>query len=177
MSRKYKFRNSKGLYFISFAVQNWIDLFTRNEYRDILVENLYYCQRNKGLEIFAYCIMTNHVHLVIRANGKQSLPDILRDFKSYSAKGLIKAIKDHPKESRREWFLDKFWNITENGYRVWRGDNKPIELCSNFVIDQKIEYIHNNPVKAGIVIRAEAFVYSSARDYAGDKGYLEILTL
>ena len=63
MSRKYKFHNPEGVYFVSFAVQSWVDVFTRNVYKDILIENLIYCQNNKGLEIFAWSIMTNHVHL------------------------------------------------------------------------------------------------------------------
>lgn len=175
MSRKYKFHDPEGLYFVSFAVQEWIDLFTRNEYKDLLLENLKHCQQSKGLEIFAWCIMTNHVHLVIRSKGLQSLPDILRDFKSFSTKCLIRAIKEHPKESRREWLLEKFWNKSENGYRLWRGDNRPIELWSNPVIDQKINYVHMNPVKAGIVFHPEDYVYSSARDYAGKKGYLDVI--
>jgi len=81
MSRKYKFHNPEGVYFVSFAVQGWVDVFTRNEYKDILVDNLKFCQENKGLEIFAWCIMTNHVHLIVRAKEGCSLPDILRDYK------------------------------------------------------------------------------------------------
>ena len=175
MSRKYKFLNSDGVYFVSFAIQQWIDLFIRNEYKDILVENLIYCQNAKGLQIFAWCIMTSHVHMVIQAKEKQSLPEILRDFKSYTSKQLIVAIGEHPQESRKEWLMDKFWNKSKQGYRVWRGDNHPIELWSNSVIDQKIDYIHNNPVKAGIVMRSYDYVYSSARDYAGDKGMLKVI--
>ena len=57
MSRKYKFHNPDGLYFITFAVQGWVDVFTHNEYKDILCDNLTYCQKQKGLEIFAWCIL------------------------------------------------------------------------------------------------------------------------
>ena len=119
--------------------------------------------------------MTNHAHLVIRSNGSQPLSDILRDFKSFSSKCLIKAIIEYPQESRPEWLLEKFWNKSENGYRLWRADNKPIELWSNPVIDQKINYVHMNPVEAGIVFHPEDYVYSSACDYSGRKGYLEVI--
>jgi len=61
MSRNYKFHNPEGIYFISFAVVNWLDVFTRNEYKSILIDSLHYCQQEKGLEVFAWCIMTNHV--------------------------------------------------------------------------------------------------------------------
>ena len=69
MSRKYKFKDNEKLYFISFAVVGWIDLFIRNEYKEILVESIKYCQQNKDLEVYAYCIMTSHVHLIIGSKG------------------------------------------------------------------------------------------------------------
>ena len=101
MSRKYKFRNPDGVYFVSFAVQGWVDVFTRNEYRDIVTDNLKYCQNKKGLEIFAWCLMSNHIHLVIRAKEGFSLSDILRDYKKFTSKAIIKAINRNVKESRK----------------------------------------------------------------------------
>ncbi len=175
MSRKYKFHNPEGVYFISFAVQGWVDVFTRNEYKNILVENLKYCQEHKGLEIFAWCIMTNHVHLIIRAGEDILVPDILRDFKKFTSKTIIQAISNNIQESRKEWLLQQF--KTDEGFRFWRGDNKPIELWSNKVIDQKINYIHNNPVEEGLVFRPEDYVFSSAADYAGEQGLLDVIVV
>ncbi len=175
MSRKYKFHNSDGVYFVSFAVRGWVDVFTRNEYKNILVENLKYCQEHKGLEIFAWCIMTNHLHLVIRAKEGYRLPDILRDYKKFTSKAITKAIADNYQESRKEWLLEQF--KTPEGFRFWRADNKPIELWSNKVIDQKIDYIHQNPVEEGLVFKAEDYVYSSAIDYAGENGLLDVIVI
>ncbi len=175
MSRKYKFHNPEGVYFVSFAVQGWVDVFTRNEYKDILVENLKFCQENKGLEIFAWCIMTNHVHLIIRAASNILLPDILRDYKKFTSKEIKKTIITNFRESRKEWLLKQF--ETPEGFRFWRGDNKPIELWSNKVIDHKIDYIHQNPVEEGLVFKAEDYVYSSAIDYAGEKGLLDVIVV
>ena len=175
MSRKYKFHNPDGVYFVSFAVQGWVDVFTRNEYKDILIENLKYCQKHKGLEIFAWCIMTNHLHLMVRAEEGYLLQDILRDYKKFTSKAIVKAISENYRESRKEWLLEQF--KTEQGYRFWRADNKPIELWSNSVIDQKIDYIHQNPVEDGLVFRAEDYVYSSATDYAGEKGLLGVIVI
>jgi len=67
MSRNYKFLNPEGVYFVSFAVVEWLDVFTRNEYKTILIDSLRFCQQNKGMEIFAWCIMTNHMHLIFRS--------------------------------------------------------------------------------------------------------------
>lgn len=175
MSRKYKFHNPEGVYFVSFAVEDWVDVFTRNEYKIILVENLKYCQEHKGLEIFAWCIMTNHVHLVIRANEGSKLPDILRDYKKFTSKAIIKAITENIQESRKDWLLTQF--RTTEGFRFWRADNTPIELWSNAVIDQKIDYIHQNPVEEGLVFMAEDYVYSSAIDYAGENGILDVIVI
>jgi putative transposase len=101
MSRKYKFRDQEKLYFVSFATINWIDVFVRSEYNEILLESLRFCQTEKGLEIYAWCIMPSHVHLIIGTTGKP-MQDILRDFKSFTSRSIKDEIKNHPGESRRD---------------------------------------------------------------------------
>ncbi|CAL2087385.1 protein of unknown function [Tenacibaculum sp. 190524A02b] len=81
MSRNYKFHNPDGIYFVSFAVVKWLDVFTRNEYKDILLKSLSFCQENKGMEIFSWCIMTNHIHLIFRSTQGQPPQLLLGDFK------------------------------------------------------------------------------------------------
>ena len=87
MSRKYKFLDQSKIYFVSFAVINWIDLFIRNQYKNIVLDSLSFCQQNKGLELFAWCVMTSHLHLIM-GTRKQNMEDILRDFKSYTSRQL-----------------------------------------------------------------------------------------
>ena len=178
MSRKYKFHNKEGLYFVSFAVVYWIDVFTREEYFAILTDSLDYCSKNKGMEIYAWCIMPSHVHLIFRA--KDNNPSaLLKELKTYSSKQLQKAIAEHNQESRKEWML---WLMERAGQKnsnvkhrqFWQQHNKPIELWSAAVIDQKIDYIHNNPVEAGFVSESHHWKYSSAINYSGGKGLLEI---
>jgi REP element-mobilizing transposase RayT len=178
MSRNYKFHNPEGVYFVSFAVVEWLDVFTRAECKDILLSNLAYCQQNKGMEIFALCIMTNHVYLVFRSLSDKKPEQILGDIKRHTSKQLIKVIVEKPQESRKTWLLEQFKkaglassNVRE--YQFWRHDNKPIELWSNKVIDEKINYIHQNPVEVGLVSKADDYLYSSAVDYAGEKGMLK----
>ena len=172
MSDKYKFKNIAGLYFVTLTVRHWIDVFTRTEYKDIIVENLNYCRKNKGLEIYAWVIMTNHIHLIIRAKEGYVLQDILRDFKKFTSKTIIKAIDENMNESRKEWLLRGF--KTNDGNRFWQEGNHPIELWTNKVFDEKLNYIHKNPIKAGFVFREQDFLYSSAADYAGENRVLEI---
>jgi len=180
MSRKYKFRNPEGVYFVSFAVVDWVDVFTRNIYKDIVVDSMVYCQKNKGLEIFSWCIMTSHIHLLIRSASGHSLSAILRDFKKFTAKELLKAIRENPQESRKEWMMAQFKRAAQKSsnvrdFQFWRHDNHPIEVWSNKVISQKVNYIHMNPVEEGLVLKPEEYPYSSARDYAGDKGLLDVI--
>jgi len=177
MSRNYKFHNPEGVYFVSFAVIEWIDVFTRNEYKDIILESLRFCLKEKGMEVFAWCIMTNHIHLIFRSE-KQKPELLLGDFKRFTSKEIVKAIQNNPRESRKEWLLEQFEKAgakTSNvkKYQFWRHDNKPIELWSNKVIDKKINYVHTNPVEEGLVYKPEDYIYSSAKDYSGEKGLLE----
>lgn len=178
MSRNYKFHNPEGVYFVSFAVVEWIDALTRSEYKDIVLESLRYCQQEKGMEVFARCIMTNHMHLVFRSIKGQKPELLLGDFKRFTSNSIVKAIEENPRESRKEWLLEQFRKAgakssNVNKYQFWQHNNKPIELWSNKVIDEKINYIHNNPVEEGLVFHPEDYMYSSARDYSGETGILE----
>ncbi|MFV0376508.1 MAG: REP-associated tyrosine transposase [Mangrovibacterium sp.] len=177
MSRNYKFYNPEGVYFISFAVVDWMDVFIRNEYKNIIIDSLHYCQKEKGMEIFAWCIMSSHIHLIFRSAGEQKPGLLIGDFKRFTSKAIVRAIIENPQESRKEFLLEQFrkaGNRTSNvdQYQFWQHDNHPVELWSNKVIDEKIDYIHQNPVEAGLVFRAEDYMYSSAADYAGEKGEL-----
>jgi putative transposase len=178
MSTKYKFQDQTKPYFVSFAVVYWIDVFIRKEYRNILLDCLQHCQKEKGFEIYSWVIMSSHIHLII-GSQKEKMGNIMRDMKSYSAKKLEKAIRNNPEESRREWIL---WMMKKAGkensqnkdFQFWRQDNHPIELSDNKMMEQKMNYIHNNPVLAGFTDASESYLYSSARDYVGIKGLLEI---
>jgi putative transposase len=94
MSRKYKFSDSDKLYFISYAVVYWIDVFVRKEYKDIVIASWQHCQQEKGLEIYGWCIMPSHVHMIIGSN-KNKLEEIVRDTKSYTSTQLKSVIKNH----------------------------------------------------------------------------------
>ena len=92
---------------MTFAVVGWVDVFTRKDYCDIIISSLRHCQMNKGLRIHAWCLMSNHIHLVI-STSKSNTSEILRDFKKYTGKKIIQAIENHAGESRKEWMLKIF---------------------------------------------------------------------
>jgi putative transposase len=158
--------STNDLYFVTLTVVNWIDIFTRRIYSDVVINGLAYCQQHKKLNIYAYVIMTNHVHMV--ANVEEgSLSDVLRDLKTYTSKELFKLISNNPQESRREWLVRAFEkagkdNPLNKAHQLWQNGNYPVLLYSSAVMDQKIDYIHENPVKAGFVGSAHEYWYSSA---------------
>jgi putative transposase len=170
MSRLLKIKDPHGVYFITCTVVDWVDVFTRPEYKQIIIESLRFCQQNKGLYIHAYVIMTNHLHLIVsRKNDAPPLSDIVRDFKKFTAQQLLKAIQV-PIESRRDWMLALFKragtkNANNQTYQFWIQDNHPVELFSLKFIIQKLNYIHDNPVSAGIVEAPHLYLYSSAEAY------------
>ena len=178
MSRKYKFHNKSGLYFVSFATVYWIDVFTRQIYFNVLVNSINYCRKEKGMELYCYCFMPSHIHLIFRSSNDKPM-ELLRDFKRYTSKLLINEITNNPQESRKEWLL---WMFKRAGnkksnvkkYQFWQHNNQPIELWSEKVLKQKIDYIHTNPVKSGFVTNPEDWKYSSARNFQDDNTVLEI---
>ncbi|MCH8903812.1 MAG: transposase [Bacteroidetes bacterium] len=178
----YKIRDQQAIHFITFAVVEWVDVFTKQVYRDIILDSLRFCQRKKGLVIYSWVIMSNHVHFILSAREGFNLSNILRDFKKYTSVNIMQAIKDNEQESRRERMLSIFRKVGKSNSRnernqFWRQDNQPKELDSNIMMDQKLNYIHDNRVKAGIVELPENYVHNSAKDYAGEKGLLEIAFL
>ena len=169
------------MYFVTFSVVYWIDLFIREEYKKIVLDSWKYCIANKGMELYGWCIMTSHVHMIIGSHADK-LERIMQNMKRHTSEKLHEAIKKHIGESRKEWLL---WlmeragkrNSNNMGFQLWQQDNHPIELGYSKIAWQKLHYIHNNPVKAGIVEKPEDYVYSSARSYQGMKGLIDVCYL
>ena len=180
MPTGYQIKNQHSLHYITLQVVYWVDIFTRKTYRDIIIESLQYCQQEKRLEIYAFVIMSNHIHLVVKSE-KLYLSDILRDFKKFTSKNIITAIESIT-ESRRNWMLRLFIHAArrqnkKGKYQVWTHENHAIELYSNEMIQEKVDYIHLNPVRSGIVHKPEEYLYSSARNYAGMEGLLDVILI
>lgn len=164
-------------YFLTFTVVGWIDVFTRKEYKIEIVDSLNYCINSKGLTVYAWCIMSNHMHIIASANDGYRLSDIIRDFKKFTAKKIIERIESEP-ESRRNWMLNQFEYAGKHlnrikKYKFWKDDNHAIELESH-MMDRRLAYVHNNPVEGMIVEEPEHYLFSSARDYCGVQGLVQV---
>ena len=174
------------------TVVDWIDLFTRLTQKQLIVDSLKYCQENKGLNIFGWCLMPSHLHLIANTKIPFDLDDVVRDFKRHTSKHAILLIQNEP-ESRRECLpalrlqaglLDKFAHAGKThpknkNHKVWRDKNHAIELFTEKVTWQKLKYIHRNPVVDKIVYNEQDYLPdnyrdSSARNYYGLPNVLEI---
>ena len=178
MPTGYQIKDQDAAHYLTFQVVFWIDIFTRKVYRDVIIDSLKYCQKEKGLEIFAFVIMSNHVHLLARSS-KGELSATLRDFKKYTSKKIIDTIIEE-KESRREWMLRLFAYAAKRqnkkgDYQFWTHENHAREVFSNTFIEEKVNYIHNNPVRSGIVTSQEEYIYSSSKFYTDEECILELI--
>jgi REP element-mobilizing transposase RayT len=171
--KRWHISDQYAAYFMTFTAVGWVDIFTRKQCAQIILDSFTYCQENKGLILYAYVIMSSHLHLIAAAqDGSAGLSAIVRDFKTFTSKKLIAWMKDNPKESRRYWLDVVFkyhakYNSRNNGYQVWQQYNKPMKCVTPKFTLQKLNYIHRNPVSSGIVDRPEDYKYSSARNYTG----------
>ena len=175
----YKIRNQNAVHFITFAVVEWVDVFTRQQYRDIFLEKVRATQKDSGLLLHSWVLMFNHFHGIMSARQSFELSKILGELKRSSSIEIMKSIELSETESRREWMLEIFdragsANSRNSKRQFWQQDNRPKECFSREFTEQKINYIHQNPVRAGIVDTPEYYLYSSARDYAGQRGLLHI---
>lgn len=177
MSHAYRIHKQDAAYFLTMTAVEWLDAFMRKESKMILCDSLNYCIDNKGLEVYAYVIMSSHMHMI--ASAKQgNLSDIVRDFKKFTSSQIIKTILNEP-ESRRDWMVPV---ISAGGKRqkkrsehqLWQYTDHAVEIYSPKFTLTKVNYIHNNPVEAGLVDRAIDYLFSSAKDYAGFKSPVNV---
>ncbi len=177
MKEGYIIRDQSKPHFITATVIDWVDVFSRKEYRDCIIDSLDFCIKNKGMILYGYVIMTNHIHLIIQSEeGK--LSDLIRDFKKFTAKTILNKIENGV-ESRTDWMLKRFEfacksHTRNEKYQFWQYGSHPEEIFSEKFMWSKLDYIHMNPVRAGIVSKASNYLYSSASNYVNDDGIIPI---
>lgn len=177
MKEGYTIKDQEKPHFITCTVVDWIDIFTRKVYKDIVVSSLDYCIKEKRMILYGYVIMSNHIHLIVQSKeGK--LSDLIRDFKKFTSKNILKAIQTEP-ESRRRWMLDLFKKAIEShsrnkNYQFWQYGNHAEEIYTLHFMWVKLNYIHLNPIRAGIVEKAQHYIYSSASNYVNQKGLVKV---
>ncbi len=173
----------QSCYFITFNTVDWVDVFIRPVYKQVIVHTLNHFIDNKGLIVHAWCLMTNHLHLIIQAKEGYVIAEIEKEFKVFTATKILEAIDTEP-TVRKEWMLKRFENFGNvlgllKKYHVWQNSSNPvfIDMKKTDTLLEHFTFIHDNPVRDRFVDNAVDYPYSSAREYAGMKGPVNITKL
>jgi REP element-mobilizing transposase RayT len=181
MPQEEQFLNEQqACYLLTFNVVDWTDIFIKPVFKQIIVESLNYFSTKKGLIIYGWCLMSNHLHLIAGTSKENSLSVLANEFKKFTTR-IIEQDMYAESETRRKWILKKFREATgplklSEKFRVWQTGINPVavDLKNPDVLEEQLEFIHNNPVRNKIVARPEDYLHSSAKDYAGTKGLVHI---
>lgn len=176
MSEKYKTFESDAPYFITMTIVRWLPLFHMPEFSSIVIDSLKHCITHKGLAIYGYCLMPDHLHMIAQS-GEGSLGSIVRDIKKFTAIKIAQVCKCDPtKTGYLDIFREEATHIERNTHiKVWQDGYHPEIIFSNDFFFQKLNYIHLNPVVGGLVSSPEEYYISSARNYAGLSAPLDII--
>jgi putative transposase len=171
---RYKIHENQAPHFLTCTVINWLPLFTRQETVQIILDALVWRQHHKNVKVYAYVILENHLHCILQA---EDLRQQIQDFKAYTAKAIIAYLEQQNVTKLLQ--LLKFFkkpHKADSTYQVWQEGSHPQLISSEEMLLQKLEYIHQNPVKRGYVDLAEHWRYSSARNYLGQLGLIPVYT-
>ncbi len=175
MSRsRYQFAEPDRPHFLTCTVVEWLPVFTRQEAVQILFDSWHYLQTNQGLQLYGFVVLENHLHVVAQT---ENLAVTWANFKSYTARRIIELLKAHHAEEllQRMRFARKA-KRNDREHQFWQENSHPQVIEGETMLRQKLDYIHQNPVKRGYVDETEQWRWSSARNYGGRKGLVEVFT-
>jgi len=171
---RYKIYDTRYPHFVTMTVVDWLSVFANPEVAAIILDSLRYIQEEKQAKLYAYVLMENHLHCVVQSDD---LSKMLQSFKSYTARAIV----DYFMEQKNVVMLsklkqNKLSHKKESEHQLWQEGSHPEEITSDEMMRQKIDYIHNNPVRRGYVDEASDWRYSSARNYEGKHGLVDVQT-
>jgi REP element-mobilizing transposase RayT len=153
-------------YFITTKIKNYIKVFETKLYFDIIIDNVNFYREKFGFKLWGYVIMPEHIHLMIHLGDKNDLSKIMEQFKRYTSKQMLKQLKKDKKSHLIKPFT--IANVKKEKHMVWEEGFRGLGIRSERVFNIKMNYIHNNPVKRGLVEKPEDYTYSSYRNYYCD---------
>lgn len=175
--------NQHACHYITFNTVDWVDVFIKPVYKRIIANTLNDLIATRGLTVYAWCLMTNHLHLLLQAKDGTGLSMIERDFKRITTTHILEAIYME-QELRRDWMLGRFEHFSQSlkkieKYQVWQSCSNPefLDFKQPMKVKEYLAYIHDNPVRDRIVLLPDDYVYSSAGDYAGRKGPVHVTVI
>ena len=169
---RYKICDTSMPHFLTMTIVDWLPIFANPDVAEIVIESLHYIQKKKNAKLYAYVLMENHLHCIVQS---EDLGEIIKTFKSYTARSII----DYYLERKNIVLLEKLKqnklrHKIESDYQLWQEGSHPEEIATDEMMQQKIEYIHNNPIRRGYVDEPSDWRYSSARNYEGKEGLVEV---
>ncbi|MGE0587709.1 MAG: transposase [Cyclobacteriaceae bacterium] len=147
--------------FITVTCLEWKHILQRDQFKEIIIESLTYLSSQGRVSVYAFVIMSNHFHLIWQVMGDHKREDVQRDFLKFTSQQILKILRNEKSDLLPELMV----NAKDRKYQVWERNSLGIPLWSERVFDQKLEYIHYNPVKAGLCELPDDYQYSSALFY------------
>ncbi|MBF8294452.1 MAG: transposase [Bacteroidetes bacterium] len=165
-----------NLYFATTTVVRWRPVFSSPAYCNILIDGLKHCITNKELHLHAYVVMPTHAHYIMSTDEGKNLSNVMRDFNTHTSREITALLLTERKSSTVRTFCEAAMEDDRgNRFKVWQRGFHPIAIESDRFYEEKLDYIHNNPVTAGLVEAPEQWEYSSARNYIlGDHSMIQI---
>ncbi len=172
MRTRYRVIEEEGLYFITSTTVEWLPVFTSKPYFEILMESFSFCRKHKTMKLYAFFIIDNHFHCILSGPNLQAS---IADLKRFTAKGILEQLRVDGKE----WLLNQFaffkkQHKNRSAHQVWQEGYHPEWVTSEEMLREKVDYIHYNPVKRGMVTMPEHWLYSSAKSFLSDSSGIEI---
>ncbi|MFO8101821.1 MAG: transposase [Dehalococcoidia bacterium] len=168
---RYRIFDNYYPYFLTATIVDWLPLFSDPLVVNIILDSFQFMQKNDRLTIYAYVIMENHLHLVA---SSANLTKEIGNFKSYTARQVIDYYKHDNQQVLLSLSMAKKPFKDDRDYQFWQEGSHPQQIQNREMMRQKIEYCHHNPVRKGYIDKSEDWHYSSARDYAGKTGPVEV---
>ena len=170
---RYRFSDERQPHFVTSTAVAWLSVFNRPEAVNIIYDSWRYLQQ-EGLVLYGYVILDYHLHWIAY---HENLAHVIARFKSYTARRIIDLLKEHRADillEQLEYY--KLRHKIDQQYQLWQEGSHPIAISSDEMMVQKLDYVHNNPVKRGFVDEPIHWRHSSARNYAGMPGLIEVVT-
>ena len=179
MSRFKSYHVTGHLYFVTTTVVGRKRILTESPIARIVLESLKYLRRAERIRLYAYVVMPDHLHLIVlplqRGEKEQTISDLMRDFKKFTSKRIIEELTETGKTALLDFFSRSARGHKGQSYKVWQDGFFDENICSQDFLNQKIQYIHHNPVRKGMVADPEEYVYSSAKSFVCEgEGALEL---
>jgi len=158
--------------FTTVTCLEWKPVLENDNEKEVIISSMRFLVREERVIIFAFVIMINHFHLMWQMVGKLSMEEVQRDFLKYTGQQIIKNFRNEKSVMHDEIVV----NAKDRKRQVWERNSLSVPLWSPQVFEQKLDYIHMNPVKAGLCQHPEDYKYSSARFYVKNERNWDFLT-